>query len=188
MFKHSQNDRSIMVQQMHRTSGCLAMFGADAGSKALALPNAASWGLLGVRQGPRGVPKIASVSHKSVRKILVSEFYKWGNWDSGRLCSFLKGNWTGKQRSWDNDLVSKPRDTESYLEGLWAWQGSSHGSRSVEPAPNGHVEVKNFQINRQRRKQSHSVTTKENSPNHHLIFWLPNNNILTYCIYITISY
>ena len=43
-----------MVQQMHRTSGYLAMFGADAESKALALPNAASRGLLDIRQGPRG--------------------------------------------------------------------------------------------------------------------------------------
>ena len=91
------------------------------------------------------------------------------------MCRFLKGNRIGKQQSRHHDLVSKPYDTEPYLEGLRTWRGGSLNYGIVEPVPSSYVEVENFQMNRERRKQSQSVITQGTSPNHHLISWLPNN-------------
>lgn len=46
---------------------------------------AASWGVLCIRQEPRGFQTMASTPHVSMREILISKLYKLGNWDSKKI-------------------------------------------------------------------------------------------------------
>ena len=129
-----------------------------------------------------GVSKTGSAPHKSMREIFVAKFYKGRSWGSGGLRSFSKGNRAGKKRRWMVTwifLIPKPVALNPTWRALsLAWWRSSWSARSPKPTLSGHVELKNFQGNRQRRRKSHSVTAQEASPNHHLVSWLLQHDMM----------